>query len=156
MSRRYKAGANRQQNSLLPPSLEDYVLLDNPVRGIDAYVDSLDLARLGYTNTVVKGVDSGGQAAYPPSALLKLYLYGYLNQIRSSRRLEREVSRNLELLWLLEDLKPCYKTIANFRKDNGEALKATHRDFIVLCKTLSLFGGKTPLCQPSCRLKFFA
>ena len=142
MSRRYKEGANRQQNNLLPPALEDYVLADNPVRAIDAFVDCLDVSALGYTNTRIHG-DQGGQAAFPPSSLLKLYLYGYLNHVRSSRKLAREAVRNLELIWLLEDLKPSYKTIANFRKDNAKALKATHREFILLCKSLALFGGET-------------
>jgi transposase len=138
--RRYKEGIDRQQSYLLPPKLDEYVSEDNPVRVIDVYVDSLDLEGLGFKNTA--GELSAGQPAFPPKALLKLYLYGYLHRVRSSRRLEQECQRNLEVIWLMEGLRPGYKTIADFRKDNLEALKAVNRDFVQLCKELDLFGGE--------------
>jgi len=133
---------------LLPGRVDDYVSANNAVRAIDVYVNSLDLQALGFQNT--RPVISAGQPAYAPSALLKLYLYGYLQGIRSSRKLERETRSNLEAIWLAEGLQPgylCppkagYKTIADFRKVNSSALKATHRDFLLLCKELSLFGGE--------------
>jgi transposase len=140
-SRRYKTVSNRQQISLLPPSIEDYVHETNPVRAIDAYVNTLDLAKQGFLNT--SGGICAGQPAYPPEALLKLYLYGYLNKVRSSRRLENETYRNLEVIWLVEELRPSYKTIADFRKNNSVALTATNRDFVLLCKDWQLFGGET-------------
>ena len=140
-SRRYKTVSNRQQISLLPPSIEDYVHETNPVRAIDAYVNTLDLSKQGFLNT--SGGVCAGQPAYPPEALLKLYLYGYINKVRSSRRLENETYRNLEVIWLVEELRPSYKTIADFRKNNSKALTATNRDFVLLCKELQLFGGET-------------
>jgi transposase len=139
-SRRYQPVLNRQQAMLLPPSIDDYVSPNNPVRAIDAYVGTLDLQALGFKNT--QPVTGAGQPPYDPAALLKLYLYGYLQGIRSSRKLERETSRNLEVMWLIEGLQPTYKTIADFRKDNGTALKAANRDFLLLCKELVLFGGE--------------
>lgn len=138
--RNYKAGQPRGQGMLLPPCIDDYVAEGNPVRAIDAYVESLDLAELGFQNTA-PGL-CAGQPPFPPALLLKLYLYGYLNRVHSSRRLEREAVRNLEVLWLTQSLRPGYKTLANFRKDNSQALKAANRDFILLCKELSLFGGE--------------
>lgn len=138
MTRRYKAGVEREQGQLLPMRVEDYVAADNPVRALDAYVDSLDLVQLGVTNTA--GGVSAGQPAYPPAALLKLYVYGYLMRVRSSRRLAAECYRNLEVMWLLKGLKPCHKTIADFRRDNAEALQAVHRDFVQLCRELDLYG----------------
>src|SRR6202030_3042563 len=112
---------------------------DNPVRAIDSFVCALDLAKLGFRHADRRtGV---GQPPYDPSDLLKLYLYGYINQIRSSRRLEREARRNLELIWLLKDLKPGYRTIANFRKENWKALKAVNRSFVLLVRELGLVGG---------------
>jgi len=140
-SRRYKSVSNRQQISLLPPSIEDYVQETNPVRAIDAYVATLDLEKQGFQNS--SGGVCAGQPAYPPEALLKLYLYGYINKVRSSRRLESETCRNLEVIWLVEALRPSYKTIADFRKNNSKALTATNRDFVLLCKELQLFGGET-------------
>ncbi len=125
---------------LLPPCVDEYVSRNNPVRAIDAYVDTLDLQALGFTNS--QPVLSAGQPAYDPAALLKLYLYGYLQGIRSSRKLEREANRNLEVMWLIEGLRPTYKTIADFRKTNVAALKAANRDFLLLCKELALFGGE--------------
>jgi transposase len=138
--RRYQQTLNRQQEMLLPAHVEDYVSQHNGVRAIDAYVNTLDLLALGFKNT--QPVLGAGQPAYDPEALLKLYLYGYLQGIRSSRKLESETCRNLEVLWLLEGLRPSHQTIADFRKSNGVALKATHRDFLLLCKELSLFGGE--------------
>ena len=120
--------------------MDDYVGPDNPVRAIDAYVESLDLARLGF-----KYADSGGgagQPPYDPTDLLKLYLYGYLNQVRSSRRLEREARRNVEVMWLLHGLAPGYRTIANFRKENREALQAANREFVLLARELNLLAGE--------------
>jgi transposase len=125
---------------LLPPRVEDYVSQGNSVRAIDVYVNSLDLQALGFQNT--RPVIRAGQPAYDPAALLKLYLYGYLQGIRSSRKLERETCRNLEVMWLTEGLQPSYKTIAESRKFNSSALKATNRDFLLLCKGLALFGGE--------------
>lgn len=139
-SRRYQPTLNRQQDMLLPPCVDDYVNQNNTVRAIDAYVNTLDLQVFGFKHA--QFVMSSGQPPYNPAALLKLYLYGYLQGIRSSRKLERETCRNLEVMWLVEGLLPTYKTIADFRKDNSTALKATNRDFLLLCKELSLFGGE--------------
>ena len=138
-NRTFKAGASREQASLLPPRVEDYVGQDNPVRAIESYVDRLDLGRLGFRHAR-RGV-SVGQPPYDPADLLKLYLYGYLNQVRSSRRLEREACRNLELIWLLKGLRPGYRTIADFRKENWAALKAANRDFVLLVRELGLVSG---------------
>jgi transposase len=135
----FKSGESREQPSLFPPRIEDYVTPDNPVRAIDSFVCALDLAKLGFRYADRRaGV---GQPPYDPSDLLKLYLYGYINQIRSSRRLEREACRNLELIWLLKTLKPGYRTIANFRKENWAALKAANRSFVLLLRELGLVGG---------------
>src|SRR5438067_1449170 len=136
----YKAGQDREQASFLPPRLEDYVGRDNPVRAIDAYVDSLDLVALGFGDV---GSDGGaGQPPYDPGDLLKLYIYGYLNQVRSSRRLAGEAGRNTELMWLLRGLAPGYRTIGDFRKNNGAALKAANREFVLLVRRLGLLGGE--------------
>jgi transposase len=136
----YKQGIARQQGYLLPPSIEEYVSKDNPIRAIDSYVESLDLRQLGFENSHRELAP--GQPAYSPQTLLKLYLYGYLHRIRSSRRLEAECLRNLEVIWLLEGLKPGYKTIADFRKNNLKALKKVNQDFVQLCKELDLFGAE--------------
>lgn len=125
---------------ILPMCVEDYVSPTNTVRAIDAYASTLDLATLGYQHGQIAATT--GLPAFNPAVLLKLYLYGYLQPIHSSRRLEQEAVRNLERVWLVEDSKPTYKTIADFRKNNGAALKATHRDFLLLCKELALFGGE--------------
>lgn len=138
--RKYKEGIDRNQEMLLPPRVEEYVAEDNPVRAIDIYVDSIDLAELGFHHTG-EGL-TPGQPAYPPGALLKLYLYGYLNHVRSSRRLEKETQRNLEVIWLMRGLRPSYKTIADFRKDNLKALQEVNKDFLQVCKELGLFGGE--------------
>ena len=135
----YKEGLNRNQQLLFPPSLDEYVDENNPVRAIDSYVDSIDLASLGvFTNN--GGLE--GQPAYHPALLLKIYLYGYLNSIRSSRKLEREIKRNVEMMWLCEGLTPGYKTIANFRKDNPSVLKQLFRDFVILCRSVDLIDGE--------------
>lgn len=139
-NRTFKAGESREQACLLPPRMEDYVGPDNPVRAIESFVCALDLAKLGFGHAD-RGADEVGQPPYDPADLLKLYLYGYLNQIRSSRRLEREACRNLELIWLLRNLKPGYRTIANFRKENWAALKAANRSFVLLARELGLVGG---------------
>jgi transposase len=135
----FKTGDSRAQACLLPPRIEDYVGPDNPVRAIDSFVRALDLAKLGFRHAD-RGVEVG-QPPYDPADLLKLYLYGYINQIRSSRRLEREACRNLELIWLLKNLRPGYRTIANFRKENWKALKAANRSFVLLARELGLVGG---------------
>jgi transposase len=140
-NRTFKSGPSREQPSLLPARVEDYVDPSNPVRAIEAYVSALDLARLGFRHA---GPLSGGagQPPYDPADLLKLYLYGYLNQVRSSRRLERETQRNLELIWLLKGLTPGYRTIGNFRKDNWAALKAANREFVLLARQAGLVSGE--------------
>ena len=140
MKRYYKTGTDRDASSLLPPRLDDYVGPDNVVRAIDAYVDTVDLTKAGFV-TAQPSRTGTGQPAYDPAMLLKLYLYGYMNRVHSSRRLERETARNLEVIWLTGDQAPCHKTIANFRKDNPEALAAVNKDFVLLCRELKLFGG---------------
>ncbi|WP_233144580.1 IS1182 family transposase [Methyloprofundus sedimenti] len=140
-TRRYQSSLNRQQEMLLPSRVEDYVSQNNTVRAIDAYVNTLDVKELGFQHT--ETIITSGQPPFNPAALLKLYLYGYLQGIRSSRKLESETRRNLEVMWLVEGLLPTYKTIADFRKSNSTALKAANRDFLLLCKELSLFGGET-------------
>jgi transposase len=139
-NRNFKAGISREQPSFLPPRVEDYVGRDNPVRAIDVYVDTLDLDKLGFRYPGSGG--GAGQPAYDPADLLKLYLYGYQHRIRSSRGLEREARRNVELIWLLKGLAPGYRTIANFRKDNWTAFKEANRDFVVLARELGLVGGE--------------
>ncbi len=137
-NRAFKSGESREQPTLFPPRIDDYVGPANPVRAIESFVGALDLAKLGFRHADHQaGV---GQPPYDPSDLLKLYLYGYINQIRSSRRLEREACRNLELIWLLKTLKPGYRTIANFRKENWAALKAANRSFVLLLRELDLLG----------------
>jgi transposase len=140
--RRYKTGTARDQSSLLPARIEDYVSPDAMVRAIDAYVDTLDLASLGFRYADGGHAQGKGQPPYHPGDQLKLYLYGYSNKVRSSRCLERETHRNLEVIWLLGGLRPDFKTIADFRKDNAAALKAVNRDFVLLCRELGLYGGQ--------------
>jgi transposase len=139
-NRPFKTGESREQPSLLPPRIDDYVAPDNPVRAIDSFVCALDLAKLGFGHAD-RGAREDGQPPYDPGDLLKLYLYGYINQIRSSRRLEREAGRNVELMWLLRNLRPGYRTIANFRKENWKALKGVNRSFVLLMRQLGLVGG---------------
>jgi transposase len=134
---RFVEGEDRDQLALLPAQLEDYVGEDIPVRVVDAYVDALDLTALGFERARPKAT---GRPGYHPSVLLKIYLYGYLNRIQSSRRLEREANRNVELMWLTGRLTPDFKTIADFRKDNGEAIQASCVQFIGLCRELGLFA----------------
>src|SRR6266481_1653614 len=138
-NRTFKTGDSRDQASLLPPRIEDYVGPGNPVRAIESYVCALNLAKLGFRHAD-RGAEVG-QPPYDPADLLKLYLYGYINQVRSSRRLEREACRNLELIWLLKNQRPGYRTIANFRKENWKALKAVNRGFVLLLRELGLVGG---------------
>jgi len=134
---RFVEGEDRRQSWLLPEALDDYVADDNPVRVVAAFIDELDLTSLGFAGMVPA---STGRPAYHPSTLLKIYLYGYLNRVQSSRRLEREAQRNVELMWLTGRLAPDFKTIANFRRDNGDAIRAACRQFVMLCRKLSLFG----------------
>jgi transposase len=134
---RFIDGEDRMQQTLLPHSLEDYVGEENPVRVIEVFIDELDLAALGFAGMTPAAT---GRPAYHPSTLLKIYLYGYLNRVQSSRRLERETQRNIELMWLTGRLMPDFKTIADFRTDNGPAIRATCRQFVMLCRRLDLFS----------------
>ena len=131
------AGLERDQLLLLPEAVDDYVGSDNPVRFIDAFVDGLDLTAAGFLRVEAKAI---GRPSYAPGDLLKLYIYGYLNRVRSSRRLETECHRNIEVLWLLRTLKPDFKTIADFRRDNRAAFRAVFRQFVLLCRRLDLYG----------------
>ena len=133
--RRFVEGTDRGQSTLFPECLEDWIGEDNPVRVIDVFVDELDLAELGFS-----GVDpeATGRPSYHPSVLLKLYIYGYLNRVQSSRRLEREAGRNVEVMWLTGRLAPDHKTIADFRKDNGRAIRQVCARFVALCRTMGL------------------
>jgi len=130
-------GFERDQLVLLPEAVDDYVGVDNPVRFIDAFVDGLDLVAAGFLRVAAKAT---GRPGYAPGDLLKLYIYGYLNRVRSSRRLEAECHRNIEVIWLLRTLKPDFKTIADFRRDNRAAFCAVFRQFVLLCRRLDLFG----------------
>jgi transposase len=131
------AGLERDQLLLLPEAVDDYVGSDNPVRFIDAFVEGLDLTAAGFLRVEAKAM---GRPGYAPGDLLKLYIYGYLNRVRSSRRLETECHRNIEVLWLLRTLKPDFKTIADFRRDNRAAFRAVFRQFVLLCRRLNLYG----------------
>jgi transposase len=135
--KRYVEGENRSQSTLFPESLDDYIAEDNPVRVVDVFVDELDLKALGFEGAEP---EETGRPAYHPGTLLKIYIYGYLNRIQSSRRLERETQRNVELIWLTGRLSPDFKTIADFRKDNGKAIRRVCREFVVLCRSLNLFS----------------
>src|SRR5471032_1248972 len=135
--KRFIEGEDRGQGTLLPELLDDYVAENNPVRIVDAFVDELDLSKLGFGRVQPAKT---GRPAYHPSVLLKLYIYGYLNRIQSSRRLEREAQRNVELMWLTRRLTPDFKTIANFQKDSGKAIRNVCRQFVVLCQQLDLFS----------------
>ena len=134
--KRFVEGEDRSQVTLLPACLDDYVEAENPVRVVEVFVDGLDLGELGFVGVAPAAT---GRPAYHPAVLLKLYIYGYLNRVQSSRRLEREAQRNVELMWLTGRLRPDFKTIANFRKDNGRAIRNVCRQFIVLCRQLNLF-----------------
>jgi len=134
---RFIEGTDRAQGTLFPDYLDDWVDENNPVLVIDAFVDGLDLGELGFDGV---SPEATGRPSYHPSVLLKLYIYGYLNRVQSSRRLEREASRNVELMWLTGRLVPDHKTIADFRKDNGAAIRVTCGRFIMLCRALDLFA----------------
>ncbi len=136
--KRFIEGEDRSQVSLLPECLDDYVGQESPVRVVAAFVEQLDLRQMGFDGVAPAAT---GRPAYHPAVLLKLYLYGYLNRVQSSRRLEREAQRNIELMWLTGRLTPDFKTIANFRQDNGRAIRQVCRQFIVLCRQLNLFTG---------------
>src|ERR1044071_6775970 len=134
-------GSDREQRLFLPECVEDYVGADNMVRFIDAFVGSLDLTAAGFV-LAKSNRQNRGRPDYHPVCLLKLYLYGFFHQIRSSRRLEAECSRNLEVIWLMRKLAPDFKTIADFRKDNAAAFKTVLRKFNQVCQKLELFGGE--------------
>jgi len=131
-------GLDRNQLTLFPNALDDYISQENPIRFIDAFLDSLDLEHLGFTHAILQET---GRPPYHPGDLLKLYLYGYLNRIRSSRQLERESHRNVEVMWLIKRLTPDFKTIADFRRNNREPIRFVCREFTLLCKKLELFSG---------------
>src|SRR3954465_781180 len=133
---RFIDGEDRMQQTLLPNSLEDYVSEENPVRVIEVFIDALDLAALGFSGMTPAAT---GRPAYHPSTLLKIYLYGYLNRLQSSRRLERETQRNIELMWLTGRLRPDFKTITDCRRDNGSGIRSAWTQVVVLCRELSLF-----------------
>ena len=132
-------GSAREQLTLFPEALDEYITEDNPVRFLDDFVDTLDFGGLGFRHAVLQET---GRPPYHPADLLKLYVYGYLNRIRSSRQLEREAGRNLELMWLLKRLTPDFKTIADFRRDNRHAIRDLCRQFTLFCRQLDLFGGE--------------
>lgn len=137
---RFIAGADRTQTTLFPPCMDDWIDEENPVRVVDAFVDALDLSGLGFEGVAPA---STGRPSYHPSVLLKLYIYGYLNRVQSSRRLEREACRNVELMWLVGRLVPDHKTIADFRRDNGTAIKQVCGRFVMLCREMDLLSGRS-------------
>ncbi|MGH8148209.1 MAG: IS1182 family transposase [Rhodanobacteraceae bacterium] len=134
---RFVEGADRSQSVLFPERLDDYIGEDNPVRVVDAFVEHLDLVGLGFEGAIPEAT---GRPSYHPATLLKIYVYGYLNRVQSSRRLEREAQRNVELMWLTGQLAPDFKTIADFRRDNGAAIRKVCREFVLLCRRLGLFA----------------
>jgi transposase len=134
--KRFVEGEDRNQSTLFPQRLDEYIAEDNPVRVIDVFVDELDLGDLGFERVIPQVT---GRPGYHPATLLKIYVYGYLNRIQSSRRLERETQRNVELMWLTGQLMPDFKTIADFRKDNSKAIRQVCREFVELCRSLELF-----------------
>lgn len=135
----YNEGKNRTQTILFPELIDDYITSENPVRFTDAFVEQLDMSDMGFSHAELKDT---GRPPYNPKDLLKLYLYGYLNRIRSSRLLERETERNLELFWLLKRLSPDHKTISDFRRNNSKAIRKVYKEFIQLCRKLELFGAE--------------
>jgi transposase len=135
---KYINGENRNQISIFPISLEISISVDNEVRIIDLFVDSLNLAEMGFKTRFVEN----GRPAYHPKDLLKLYIYGYLNRVRSSRELEKESKRNIEVMWLLKKLSPDHNTISNFRRDNPKAIKKVFRATVSIAKNFNLIGGK--------------
>ena len=132
-------GTHRDQTVLFPNTIDQYVDKENPVRFIDAFVDSLNLEKLGFKHSILADT---GRPSYNPSDLLKLYVYGYLNQVRSSRKLEKECHRNVEVMWLMKKLAPDHKTIADFRKDNVDCIKGVFKEFVYLCRSLDLYGAQ--------------
>lgn len=136
---RHLDGESRHQSSLLPDTLDDYVGMDHPVRVIDAFIDSLDCVALGFAKATTKAT---GRKPYNPSDLLKLYVYGYLNQVRSSRRLEKECHRNLEVIWLMKRLAPDFKTLADFRRQNSLAIRRACQAFIQFCRDADVLSGR--------------
>jgi transposase len=132
-------GTHRDQTVLFPNTIDQYVEKENPVRFIDAFVDSLNLEKLGFKHSVPADT---GRPSYDPSDILKLYIYGYLNQVRSSRKLEKECHRNVEVMWLMKKLSPDHKTIADFRKDNVDCIKDVFKEFVYLCRSLDLYGAQ--------------
>jgi len=135
----YISGDSREQITMFPEVIDDYITQDNPVRFIEAFVDGLDMAEMGFGRAEPHDL---GRPGYDPRDLLKLYIYCYLNRVRSSRRIEREAGRNLELMWLMRKLRPDFKTIADFRKENTKALKKIFQEFSEICRKLELFGGE--------------
>src|SRR5215468_2832909 len=133
--RRFVEGTDRGQSTLFPECAEDWISEDNPVRVIDVFVEELDLAALGFSGVEPEAT---GRPPYHPSVLLKLYIYGYLNRVQTSRRLEREAGRNVEVMWLTGRLAPDHKTIADFRKDNGPAIRKVCAQFVALCRAIGL------------------
>jgi len=144
--KRFVQGEARTQLSLIPECLDDYVSEDNPVRVVEAFIDALDLEKLGFAGVVPQ---STGRPAYHPSVMLKIYVYGYLNRVHSSRRLERECQRNVELMWLTGRLAPDFKTIANFRKDNGRGIRQVCKQFVTVCRKLNLLSQSTVVIDGS-------
>jgi len=132
-------GTHRDQTVLFPNTVDQYVEKENPVRFIDAFIGSLNLEKLGFKHSILAET---GRPSYDPSDLLKLYIYGYLNQVRSSRKLEKECHRNLEVIWLMKKLAPDHKTIADFRKDNVDCIKPVFKEFVYLCRSLDLYGAQ--------------
>ena len=134
---RFIEGQDRQQVTLMPECVDDFIADDNPVRVIDAFVGQLDLTKLGFEGAEPAAT---GRPSYHPADLLKVYIYGYLNRVQSSRRLERECQRNIEMMWLTGRLAPDFKTIADFRRDNGAGIRNACRRFVALCRDLKLFS----------------
>ena len=134
---RFIEGRDRDQATLFPERLDEAIGADNPVRVVDVFIDALELAELGFDVTP----EATGRPSYHPATMLKMYLYGYLNQIQSSRRLERECQRNVEVMWLIGQLTPDFKTIADFRRDNGPAIRKVCSRFVALCRDLHLLDG---------------
>ena len=134
----FKEGLSREQFIMFPEIIDDYIEAENPVRFIDAFIENLDLVKLEFSKALP---NARGTSAYNPKDLLKLYVYGYLNKIRSSRKLENETHRNVELMWLIKKLKPDFKTIADFRKDNLKGIQNVCREFTLVCKKLGLLNS---------------
>jgi len=132
-------GTHRDQTVLFPNTIDQYVEKENAVRFIDAFVDSLNLEKLGFKHSILAET---GRPSYDPSDLLKLYVYGYLNQVRSSRKLEKECHRNVEVMWLMKKLAPDFKTIADFRKNNVDCIKGVFKEFVYLCRSMDLYGAQ--------------